>query len=69
MFKINNQKIADMQNNALDTIKQNAEVYELTPAERDEFKKAVQVVYDQYLAEGRLTQEELDTMRAIVAGN
>lgn len=68
MFKINNQNIADMQNSALETIKQNAEVYELTPEERDEFKKAVQVVYDQYLAEGRLTQEELDTMRAIVAG-
>jgi len=68
MFKINNQKIAEMQNGALDTIKKNAEVYELTPAEREEFKKAVQVVYDQYLAEGRLTQQELDTMRAIVAG-
>lgn len=68
MFKINNQKIAEMQNGALETIKKNAEVYELTPAEREEFKKAVQVVYDQYLAEGRLTQQELDTMRAIVAG-
>ncbi len=68
MFKINNQKIADMQNGALETIKKNAEVYELTPAEREEFKKAVQVVYDQYLNEGRITQEELDTMRAIVAG-
>ncbi|MCR4821522.1 MAG: TRAP transporter substrate-binding protein [Treponema sp.] len=68
MFAINNQKIADMQNGALETIKKNAEVYELTPAEREEFKKAVQVVYDQYLAEGRITQEELDTMRAIVAG-
>ncbi|MBR0030737.1 MAG: TRAP transporter substrate-binding protein [Treponema sp.] len=67
-FKINNQKIAEMQNGALETIKKNAEVYELTPAEREEFKKAVEVVYDQYLAEGRLTQKELDTMRAIVAG-
>lgn len=68
MFKINNQKIAEMQNGALETIRKNAEVYELTPAEREEFKKAVQVVYDQYLAEGRLTQQELDTMRSIVAG-
>jgi len=68
MFAINNQKIAEMQNGALETIKKNAEVYELTPAEREEFKKAVQVVYDQYLAEGRITQQELDTMRAIVAG-
>lgn len=68
MFKINNQTIADMQNNALETIKKNAEVYTLTPAEREEFKKATEVVYDQYLKEGRLTQQELDTMRAIVAG-
>ncbi len=68
MFKVNNQKIADMQNDALETIKKNAEVYTLTPAEREAFKKATEVVYDQYLKEGRLTQSELDTMRAIVAG-
>ncbi len=68
MFKVNNQKIADMQNDALETIKKNAEVYTLTPAEREAFKQATEVVYDQYLKEGRLTQAELDTMRAIVAG-
>lgn len=68
MFKVNNDTIAANQNAALETIKKNAEVYTLTPEERQAFKDAVQVVYNQYLAEGRITQAELDQMRAIVAG-
>ncbi|MDR2588972.1 MAG: TRAP transporter substrate-binding protein [Spirochaetales bacterium] len=65
---VNNKAIADNQEAALNEIKKHAEVYELSAAERDAFKKAVEVVYDQYLQEGRLTQAELDTMRKIIAG-
>ncbi|MDR1636030.1 MAG: TRAP transporter substrate-binding protein [Treponema sp.] len=65
---INNKAIADNQQAALDVIKANAEVYTLSPAERQAFKDAVEVVYDQYLKEGRLTQAELDKMRSLVAG-
>jgi C4-dicarboxylate-binding protein DctP len=65
---VNNKSIADRQQAALDEIKKNAEVYELNPTEREAFKKLVEVVYDQYLKEGRLTQTELDKMRDIVAG-
>ncbi len=68
MFKVNNEAIANNQQAALDIIKKNSNVYELTPGERDAFKKAVEIVYDQYVKEGRLTQAELDKMRAIVAG-
>jgi TRAP-type transport system periplasmic protein len=68
MFKVNNQAIADNQQAALDVIKKNSQVYTLTPSEREAFKKAVEVVYDQYVKEGRLSQTELDQMRAIVAG-
>ncbi|MDR0759439.1 MAG: TRAP transporter substrate-binding protein [Treponema sp.] len=65
---VNNKVIADNQQAALDVIKANAEVYTLSPTERQAFKDAVEVVYDQYLKEGRLTQAELDKMRALVAG-
>jgi C4-dicarboxylate-binding protein DctP len=65
---VNNKAIADNQQAALDVIKANAEVYMLSPEERSAFKKAVEVVYDQYLENGMLTKEELATMRAIVAG-
>ncbi|MDR1932885.1 MAG: TRAP transporter substrate-binding protein [Spirochaetales bacterium] len=65
---VNNKAIADNQQAALDVIKANAEVYMLSPEERDAFKKAVEVVYDQYLENGMLTKAELDTMRGIVAG-
>lgn len=67
-FRVNNQAIADMQESALDTIKANAEVYYPTASEMAEFKKATEVVYDQYLKSGMLTQSELDQMRKIVAG-
>jgi C4-dicarboxylate-binding protein DctP len=65
---VNNKAIADNQQAALDVIKANAEVYELTPNERQAFKSAAEVVYTQYLQNGMLTQQELDTMRSIVAG-
>jgi C4-dicarboxylate-binding protein DctP len=67
-MKVNNQAIADNQAAALATIKANAQVYKLTPEERQAFKDAVEVVYKDYVAQGKLTQAELDTMRAIVAG-
>lgn len=69
MMHVNNQAIADNQNAALELVKTNAEVYKLTQEERQVFKDAVEVVYDSYLDRGLITQEELDTMRAIVAGN
>ena len=69
MMQINNQTIADNQSAALEIIKANAEVYTLTAEERQVFKDAVNVVYDDYVSEGLITQEELDTMRAIVAGS
>lgn len=67
-MKVNNQAIADNQAAALATIKANAQVYKLTPEERQAFKDAVEVVYRDYVAAGKITQQELDTMRAIVAG-
>jgi len=67
MMKVNNQAIADNQNASLNVIKANAEVYKLTEAERNEFKKAVEVVYDDYLAKGLITKAELDSMRKIIA--
>lgn len=68
MMEVNNKAIADNQNAALDVIRANAEVYTLTDEERQAFKEGVEVVYDDYLKDGLITQEELDTMRAIVAG-
>ncbi|GAB1484555.1 TRAP transporter substrate-binding protein [Treponema sp.] len=67
-MKVNNQAIADNQAAALATIKANAQVYKLTEEERQAFKVAAEAVYKDYLALGKITQQELDTMRAIVAG-
>lgn len=64
---INNETIAKNEAAAIAVIENNAEVYYPTPEEIEAFKKAVEPVYDQYLAEGLITQEELDTMRRIVA--
>jgi len=69
MMQVNNKAIADNQNAALELVKANAEVYNLTSDERQAFKNAVEVVYDSYLNEGLITQDELDNMRAIVANN
>lgn len=68
MMKVNNQAIADNQSASLDIIRSNSEVYKLTETERNAFKKAVEIVYDDYLAKGLITQQELDSMRKIVAG-
>lgn len=68
MMVVNNQAIEDNQNAALEVIKANAEVYTLTEEERQAFKDAVEVVYNDYLKDGLITQEELDMMRDIVAG-
>lgn len=64
---VNNQAICDNAAAALETIKANAEVYTLTAEERQAFVDAAQVVYDGYIEQGLLTQEELDTMRNIIA--
>ena len=68
MMVINNQAIADNQDAALQIIKANAEVYKLTEQERQAFKDAAEAVYNGYLRDNLITQAELDTMRAIVAG-
>ena len=67
MMRINNQAIADNQDAAFKVIAEHAELYHLTEAELQAFKDAAQVVYDDYVAEGKLTQAELDKMRQIVA--
>jgi C4-dicarboxylate-binding protein DctP len=51
---------------ALDIIKQNCEVTELTPAQREAFRQGSMAVYTQYLQEGKMTQAELDEMRRIM---
>lgn len=68
MFKVNAKVIASSQEEALNTVKQYAEVYEPTADELKVFKDACEEVYTRYVNEGKLTQEELDRMRAIVAG-
>lgn len=68
-MRVNNKAIGDKQNEALELVKTNAEVYNLTKEERQAFKDAVEVVYDAYLNEGLITQDELDNMRPIVANN
>ncbi len=45
-----------------------AEVYVPTQEELEAFKKAVEPVYDKMIEEGICTQEEIDEMKAIVAG-
>jgi tripartite ATP-independent transporter DctP family solute receptor len=66
-MKVNNKAIAENEAAAIAVIENNAEVYYPTPEEIQAFRDAVEVVYDQYLEEGLITQEELDTMRRIVA--
>ncbi len=67
MMKVNDQAIADNETAAIDVIAKNAEVYYPTAEELQAFKDATESVYTDYIAEGLLTQEELDAMRAIIA--
>lgn len=53
---------------ALKVINSYADVYVLTQNERQAFRDAVQIVYDQYIQEGILTQGELDRMKNIMSG-
>lgn len=71
MMLINDQSIAEAEGKALDVIKANAEVYYPTPEELQAFKDAVAGIYTEYVAEGKVTQENLDAMMEIVknAGN
>ena len=68
-MEVNNQAIADNQAKARSVVEANCEIYTPTKAELEQFKAATEVVYQQYIDEGLLTQSELDQMRAIVAGN
>ncbi len=69
MMEVNNQAIADNQAKARSVVEANCEIYTPTKAELQAFKDATQVVYQQYIDGGILTQSELDQMRAIVNGN
>lgn len=69
MMEVNNQAIADNQAAARATVAANSEIYTLTEAERAEFKKAAEIVYDQFIEEGYLTPAELQKMREIVESN
>ncbi len=66
MFKLNNKLIADKQKDSLEKIKQHSNVYELNALERHAFKTCAQSVYDQYISEGLLTEQELEIMQAII---
>lgn len=67
MMKVNNDNINQNDAKALETVKQHCDVYTPTDDEMQQFKDAANVVYDDYLKQGKITQEELDTMRNIVA--
>jgi C4-dicarboxylate-binding protein DctP len=69
MMVVNNQAIVEKQDAARAVVEANCEVYTPTEAELQQFKDATEVVYQQYIDAGILTQSELDQMRAIVKGN
>jgi TRAP-type transport system periplasmic protein len=68
MMLVNDQSIAAAEAKALEVIKANAEVYYPTAEELQAFKDAVQGIYAEYVTEGKVTQENLDTMREIIKG-
>ncbi len=67
MMKVNDASIAEAEAKAIEVIKANADVYYPTPEELKAFKDAVQGIYDDYVAEGKITQEQLDQIREIIA--
>lgn len=69
MMTFNNQAVADNQAKSRSIVEANCEVYTPTPEELQSFKDATEIVYQQYIDAGILTQTELDQMRAIVKGN
>ena len=66
MMMFNDESIAAAEAKALEVISANAEVYYPTPEELQLFKDAVQVVYTEYVAEGKVSQENLDAMMEII---
>jgi len=66
MMKVNNDNINQNDAKALETVKQHCEVYTPTADELQQFKDASNAVYDTYLKQGKITQDELDNMRNIV---
>ncbi len=52
----------------LKQIRAYSEIYELTEEERNRFKEASMIVYEEYLKEGLVTEEELDLMEKIKKG-
>lgn len=68
MMKLEKRYEKEKKEKELECIKAYSEVYVLSEEERQAFREAVQSVYDDYLAEGLLTREELDRMQAIMEG-
>lgn len=66
MNKKNIQLIGAGEKEYLEEIMKNAEVYFLTKDERQAFVEATRVVYDQYIAEGLVTEAELAAIREII---
>ena len=69
MMKLERRYEKENKEKALETIKAYSEVYVLSADEKKAFKDKVTVVYDDYLKEGLVTQEELDRMYAIMEGS
>jgi C4-dicarboxylate-binding protein DctP len=69
MMAVNNQAIVDNQAKSRSIIEANCEIYTPTAAELQLFKDATEVVYQQYIDNGILTEAELTEMRTIIKGN
>lgn len=68
MMVENSRIISENESKALEVIKQNCEVYELSEEERQLFKDAAIEVWDHYVDSGRMTQEELDMILQLAKG-
>lgn len=68
MMKENNRLIDENEVQAMEHIRANAEIYTLSREERQAFVEATQVVYEEYMAKGLLTADELARMKRIIKG-
>ena len=68
MMKLERRYDKENKEKALETIKAYSEVYVLSADEKKAFRDKVKTVYDEYLAEGLVTQAELDRMYRIMEG-
>lgn len=66
MMEENSRLIAENEGRLLETIGQYCDVYTLNEDEREQFKELAKDVWKNYVAEGYMTQEELDKILVIV---